>query len=390
LQRSVVDYLVDQENYEKTPPLKNIIKSIKPLPHSLEIKWSDRTTQRMAYLWLRDNCPSTRHNSGQKIATTLDLPLEVTPHSITLKENELIISWDQGNTVSYYPFSWLLGYKKKASQIEYAGQVWWNRSLDIRQCTFDYQQIRHNSRILKEWLETVSAYGFALLVNVPTKKKQVLEIVSMFGYVRETNYGKVFDVVKTDSPTNLWYTNRDITPSTDNPYRDPVPTLHLLHCIQSSKSGGEVILVDGYFISEKLKKQNALYFDQLINTPVKFRYQDDDNDLQAVTYIIGVDRLENVQYVRFNSRSIQPFELPLARQRPFYEAYQAFEKLINSSHHQLCFKFKEGMVLLADNERILHGRRSYPDDDYRFEQGCYAERDGLSSKLNILKKQDHM
>ena len=37
---------------------------------------------------------------------------------------------------------------------------------------------------------------------------------------------------------------------TDNPYRDPVPTLQLLHAITADAGGGETLFVDGFAHAE--------------------------------------------------------------------------------------------------------------------------------------------
>src|SRR5258706_14419815 len=59
----------------------------------------------------------------------------------------------------------------------------------------------------------------------------VLEVAGSIGFVRETNYGRLFDVEAKVDPANLAYTALAIAPHTDNPYRDPVPTVQLLHCL---------------------------------------------------------------------------------------------------------------------------------------------------------------
>ena len=50
-------------------------------------------------------------------------------------------------------------------------------------------------------------------------------MVAAFGYVRETNYAMVFEVRVEADPTNLAYTGLGLQAHTDNPYRDPAPTL---------------------------------------------------------------------------------------------------------------------------------------------------------------------
>ena len=91
----------------------------------------------------------------------------------------------------------------------------------------------------------------------------VLEVAASFGYVRETNYGRLFDVRVEPSPDNLAYTSREILPHTDNPYRDPVPTVQLLHCLRTADDGGDTGLVDGFCAAAALRAADPEAFDLL-------------------------------------------------------------------------------------------------------------------------------
>ena len=80
-------------------------------------------------------------------------------------------------------------------------------------------------------------WGFVLLHDVPAEPGLVLEVAASFGFVRETNYGRLFDVRVEPRPGNLAFTSRRILPHTDNPYRDPAPTVQLLHCLRTPTTG---------------------------------------------------------------------------------------------------------------------------------------------------------
>src|ERR1700729_2584975 len=101
-------------------------------------------------------------------------------------------------------------------------------------------------------LAAVRRLGFVLLRDVPAEPGAVLEVAASFGFVRETNYGRLFDVRVEPAPGNLAFTSRAIRPHTDNPYRDPVPTVQLLHCLRAAgmkgegEAGGDTGLVDGF------------------------------------------------------------------------------------------------------------------------------------------------
>ena len=76
----------------------------------------------------------------------------------------------------------------------------------------------------------MTTYGFAIVHNVPTVKGAVAQFGNAVGHVRTTNYGDIFDVIDLGSQgNNLARTNVAIPAHTDNPYRDPFPTVQLLH-----------------------------------------------------------------------------------------------------------------------------------------------------------------
>ena len=70
------------------------------------------------------------------------------------------------------------------------------------------------------------------------------------GSVRRTNFGEHFNVSSKPNPNDLAYTPLPLAPHTDNPYRNPVPCIQILHCIENEVTGGLSTLVDGLVGSE--------------------------------------------------------------------------------------------------------------------------------------------
>ena len=99
-----------------------------------------------------------------------------------------------------------------------------------------------------------------------------LRIIDRFGYVRETNYGRHFKVRSQVNPTNLAYTGLGLQAHMDNPYRDPLPTLQILYCLESSASGGDNMVVDGFAAAQRLRDENTDMFDVLADHCARFTY----------------------------------------------------------------------------------------------------------------------
>jgi alpha-ketoglutarate-dependent taurine dioxygenase len=117
----------------------------------------------------------------------------------------------------------------------------------------DFARLQQGGAPLRDWLGQIVRYGFAKVVNAPVEPGALFRIVDLFGYVRETNYGRHFEVRTEVNPTNLAFTGLGLQAHTDNPYRDPVPTIQVLYCLESSAAGGENMVVDGFAAALRLR-----------------------------------------------------------------------------------------------------------------------------------------
>jgi gamma-butyrobetaine dioxygenase len=229
----------------------------------------------------------------------------------------------------------------------------------------------------------VDELGFAILTAGPTKPGTVTRAAELFGFVRETNYGRLFDVRSVVNPTNLAYTGLGLGAHTDNPYRDPTPTLQLLHCLSSSAGGGENTLVDAFRVAEELNDEQ---FALLARYPLRFRFADHATELEAETPVISLDARGDICAVHYNTRSTAPFRVPEGVLEAYYDAYRAFGRMLEDERFRIRFKLEPGDLFIVDNLRVLHGRTGYSDAGERHLQGCYADRDGLRSKLAVLSR----
>ncbi len=240
-------------------------------------------------------------------------------------------------------------------------------------------------------LDAVAGYGFVLLRGVPATSGMVLAVAETFGYVRETNYGRLFDVRVEQSPANLAFTSRELAPHTDNPYRDPVPTIQLLHCLRSAAAGGDTGLVDGFAVAARLRLTDRESFDVLSATPWPFGYSDSKTELRASQPLIGLSPRGRVREVRQNDRSMLPLRLPAGEAEAAYAAYRVWAALLARPEFLLRPRLEPGDCLIIDNTRVLHARTAFSGAQAagtgeRLLQGCYADLDGLLSTLAVLRR----
>ena len=358
---------------------------------ALEISWVDSHRSTFHFIWLRDNCPcpECRHANGQRIVETHLIPPDIRAGSATLADDGAVeIVWANDGHVSRFDPSWLRSNSYPVKEREKRGpqQKLWNAELLQPLPKASFREVSTSDAALRRWLSMVADYGFALLQGVPTVSGALTEVVDLFGFVRETNYGRFFDVRTVVNPNNVAYTALPLTPHTDNPYRDPVPSLQLLHCLSSSDIGGDTTVVDGLCVANALRDREPDKFKLLTTIPVGFSYSDKDTELAADVTLIDLDPRGEVTAVRVNSPTALPFCLDSDLMEPFYDAYRTFGLMLESPEFQVCFKLDPGDLYIVDNTRVMHGRTGYSGEGNRHLQGCYADRDGLYSRLAVLNR----
>ena len=223
--------------------------------------------------WLRDNALDSKtrdKNNGQRLISISDVPVNtyIKSASIDGKSKNITLKFLPDKKEVKFSLKWLEinAYDKKSNN----SKIWLNPNLKIWSNAtmknipvINYKTAKSNKKLLLKWLKSLHCYGFAKINGCEKKSGTVTKIAKLFGYVRETNYGKWFDVKSKTNAVNLAYTNLGLQAHTDNPYRDPVPTIQILHCIKNSTKGGNSKVVDGFNAAFKLKKKTRnilIYF----------------------------------------------------------------------------------------------------------------------------------
>ncbi|AWZ10747.1 gamma-butyrobetaine dioxygenase [Streptomyces sp. ICC4] len=360
--------------------------------------------------WLRDNCPCADcrdPRTGQKLFQITELPGGLAVGSV--REVPAAgagggpgweVVWQPDGHRSVYAADWLdahapddAGEGRSGHRLTGDGrteadkELWAARDLDGRIPEAGWDAYTSSREVRERVLDGVVRLGFALLRDVPCRDRMVLDVARTFGFVRETNYGELFEVRVEAEPNNLAFTGARITPHTDNPYRDPVPTLQLLHCLRNEARGGDSGLVDGFHAAALLREREPEAFEVLTRVPVEFVFADARTELRAHRPLIGVDPLGKVREIRFNNRSIATLHRPAAVLEEFYAAYRLFAELLERPELRLDFRLAPGDCLVFDNTRLLHARTAFAESGGRHLQGAYADIDGLLSALAVLRRE---
>jgi gamma-butyrobetaine dioxygenase len=361
--------------------------------------------------WLRHNCPCPDCRdqvTGQRLIEITSIPAGIEVARAAEAGQAVEVLFTDGHRASFDP-QWLAEHALPAGEAagadgtngpgdarpdprtEDAKTLW--RAADLARAreslTADWTAYQGDDGVRERCLDGVARYGFTLLRGVPAEHGMVLAVAATFGFVRETNYGKLFDVRVEPDPANLAFTSREILPHTDNPYRDPVPTLQLLHCLRDAAAGGDTGLVDGFAAAAALRTADPESFAVLTAAPLPFRYTDAGTELMACQPLISLSPRGQIACVRLNNRSMQPPNLPYPQAATVYDAYRAWAAMVARPEFMLTFRLTPGDCLIFDNTRVLHARTAFTAAGAAGErhlQGCYADLDGLLSALAVLRR----
>ena len=345
-------------------------------------------------IWLRDNAwdASTRSpGNGQRLITVADIPSQIRISAAGVEGNTLSLTFaPEGKTIAY-DVTWLQAHSYDHDRLSKTGwtapeiELWDGSLTQIPNANFD--AISSDPGQLKKWLYGVRRFGFGKLTDGPVESGALLKVAALFGYIRETNYGKWFEVRTEVNPSNLAYTGLGLQAHTDNPYRDPVPTLQILYCLENSARGGENMVVDGFQAASRLRAENQQGFDLLTKYCARFEYAGSTGVcLRARRPMIELAPDGELIGIRFNNRSAAAItDVPYDEMEAYYTAYRRLGEIIEDPAMEVSFKLSPGESFIVDNTRVLHARKGYSGAGSRWLQGCYADKDGLLSTLAAME-----
>ena len=272
------------------------------------------------------------------------------------------------------------------NDVKYIKKIKWDSSLkDLN--NFEFNKNFFENKEMYKALINFYQYGFVIFKKVPTKNNFIVDFANSIGSIRRTNFGEFFNVKSIPNPNDLAYTSLPLAPHTDNPYRNPVPCIQILHCIENEVSGGLSTLVDGFTVTELLKKKFPDYYKILTEVKVRFQFIDQNVVLEDWAEMIQLDEFGDFKQVRFSPRLDFVPLMDKDKLELYYAARKKISELYNSDNYRIEFKLKPGDLLMMDNYRLLHGRTTYDTNEgNRFLQGCYIDYDSTEGKLKHLKR----
>ncbi len=347
------------------------------------------STEEIHPFWLRERVNGKNfldEGTQQRLFDPTSLNVEIEIKKAQISNDILEIDFNDGVNSKLNINSIAKEFSRKNDIVHNIEKIKWDSNLKTIK-NFSFNEDLFESKVMYDILMSFYKYGFVIIKGVPTKDNYLVNFANSIGSVRRTNFGEHFNVKSKPNPNDLAYTSLPLAPHTDNPYRNPVPCIQILHCIVNEVNGGYSTLVDGYTVTEALKKENPEYFDILTKVKVRFQFIDKDVVLEDWSELIQLDEDKNFKQVRFSPRLdfvpiLEKKELDL-----YYKARKKISDLYNSEKFRIEFKLNQGDLLMMDNHRLLHGRTEFDvNEGNRFLQGCYIDFDSTEGKLRHIKR----
>src|SRR5262249_11080302 len=157
----------------------------------------------------------------------------------------------------------------------------------------------------------------------------VVGLAERVAFLRNSNFGLLWDVISKPDPDSLAYTAHELAPHIDLCGREMLPGVQFLHCLVSEASGGESILVDGFACASELGGSDRGAYELLTATPLLFRYRDDGRtDISTRAPMIRLDHDGRLREVRFTNALLTPLDVAPERTLAVYRAVRAFGRLL--------------------------------------------------------------
>ncbi len=383
--------IADWRSYPISADLVNLV----PASDALDTLWSDGRVSPFHYQWLRDNCACGQcvySVTREQLFEIVDVPEQLHPQRTRIDEQgHLLIDWQDGHHSRFHP-GWLRAHAyDEASRAERRAQRpqsrLWGAEFSEQLPHFDYQAVMEDDGALLQWLLAVRDLGLTQLRAVPTTEDVLPVLAKRISFIRESNFGVLFDVQsKADADSNA-YTSFNLPLHTDLPTRELQPGLQFLHCLVNDATGGESVFVDGFAIAEALHQEAPELFHTLCETPIEFRNRSRNSDYHRLAPIIALDAYGVVSEIRMGNFLRGAFDAPVERMPALYSAYRRFIAMTREPRFRVQRRLEAGQLWCFDNRRTLHARTEFdPSSGARHFKGCYVDRDELLSRIHVLQR----
>jgi gamma-butyrobetaine dioxygenase len=361
--------------------------------------------------YLRDmcRCPRCRDpSSTQKTFQTTDIPRNIKARSVEVdEEGDTKITWDNDipsfgpDHVSTFSVHFLHKHLTpkalRGARFEPPEPRLWSRKRITRELqTIKYEDYMKEDEALYRALLYLNMHGILLLKDVPESETAVEDIASRMGTLRDTFYGRTWDVKSVPEAKNVAYTQQRLGLHMDLLYMANPPGLQLLHCLKNTCEGGSSLFSDAFRAVSELHPKHVK---QLTDTKIGYQYKNAGEyyyhehtviEPQSYRSKIWPDSrvLKHVNY----SPPFQADHLSTAFHQSstfpsLLKSLRKFADRVEDPDNLYEYKMQEGECVIFNNRRVLHGRKEFDaTHGERWLKGAYVDTDVFMSRFRVLNE----
>ena len=223
------------------------IESVHYIAQCFEVCWVNGEQSCFPAIFLRDNDPSDLHpHTGERTFDLTQVPIDIRPVEFSFTADELHIDWpvyDNAGTAvpehihpAIYNANWLYKHRPGKCRQDPARlpQTLWQGDFLAAIPRHDADTCMRSDLALRSCLEDMKQYGLVVVQGLSGGPDSGVDFAGRIGYIRETNFGRIFSVHSKPQPVNLAYTALALPLHTDLPNQELVPGYPFLHSVQNS------------------------------------------------------------------------------------------------------------------------------------------------------------
>ena len=382
----------DFDTYPVTQPLVSAMVE----RGGVRLTWADGGHCLYHPMTLREHAPdpeTTHPVTREQSLMLIDIPAGLEAASADVDdEGALRVRWSTGEDSRFHP-GWLRVHAPDLAGVPDEDRdplpalVTWAGSFANQIPRLHGPDVVAGGPAREAWAEALQVWGIAILEGLDATPDVVETVPALLGPIRETNFGKFFDVISKPEADSNAYTSMALPLHVDLATRETMPGLQFLHCMSNEADGGDSILSDGFYLAECLRAEAPDLFEALTTVPVTGASKAKSTDYRWTTPIVGTDETGAVSEIRWNPWLRAPMKASFEDVDKVYRGLRFLFELSERPESRVVTRLKAGDMLSFDNRRVLHGRTGYdPSTGERRLRGCYVDREHLISSLRIAER----
>ncbi|CAG9979540.1 unnamed protein product [Clonostachys byssicola] len=251
----------------------------------------------------------------------------------------------------------------------------------------DYHEYMKGEDAFWDVVQDLVRLGIVFLKNVPRDENSIVEITTRMANIRETFYGRTFDVRAKPNAENVAYTSGYLGLHQDLLYLQPPPKIQVLHCMDNSCSGGESLFSDADRVGRMMwALRDQAPIKNLTHTNVLYGYEKYGHRYMRARQLLNANTSSTQVYggVYWSPPFQKPFRGGGRDLKSWIEGAQIFEAMVNEDSATYETKMEPGEAVFFDNMRVLHGRKAFDaaGGGSRWLRGAYISPEDFISRAS--------